>query len=84
MMKKESLLKRSWKKFRFKTEERDFCSNNWLIESSIPEPAVIPEENELMLNDEKKSAILNSFESEDENTKKEGNKKQINYLFWVL
>ena len=36
-----------------------------------------------MLNDEEKSAILNSLKSEDENTKKEGNKKQINYLFWA-
>ena len=60
-----------------------FAQTIGLIESSIPEPAVIPEENELMLNDEQKSAILNSSKSEDENTKKEGNKKQINYLFWV-
>ena len=60
-----------------------FAQTIGLIESSIPEPAVIPEEKELMLNDEQKSAILNSLKSEDENTKKEGNKKQINYLFWV-
>ena len=37
----------------------------------------------MKLNDEQKSTILNSLKSEDENTKKEGNKKQINYLFWV-
>ena len=60
-----------------------FAQTIGLIESSIPEPAVIPEEKELMLNDEEKSAILNSLKPEDENTKKEGNKKQINYLFWV-
>ena len=37
-----------------------FAQTIGLIESSIPEPAVIPEENELKLNDEQKSAILNS------------------------
>jgi len=60
-----------------------FAQTIGLIESSIPEPAVIPEENDLILNDEKKSAILTPLNPEVENTKKEGSKKQINYLFWV-
>ena len=60
-----------------------FAQTIGLIESSIPQPTVIPEENELTLNDDQKSAILNSLKPEDKNTKKERNKKQINYLFWV-